>query len=225
MKVPANTVKAGQTGHARAAKSSEVEKVSDPVLYVMDGCPSGPKPITVNNCLAAANRTVSGSVEEIFCPLASGAAVVVRTEVDDPVRFLARCREQRLTHLSLPTAYWHELCAQLDTEYVAVPVTLRLAIIGGERALPARLAQWQQWAGTGVRLVNTYGPTEATIVATRCELSDAAESSAWREVPIGRPIPNARAYLLDRNLELMRDPGVCASLANPRANLVQLGPQ
>src|SRR5206468_2693397 len=57
-------------------------QVSDPVLYVMDGCPTGTKPITVNNCLAAANRTVSGSVEEIFClPLAAAKRVFV--VVDD----------------------------------------------------------------------------------------------------------------------------------------------
>jgi acyl carrier protein len=46
-----------------------------------------------------------------------------------------------------------------------------------------------------VRLVNTYGPTEATIVATRRDLTDLAPGTL---VPIGRPIPGARAHLLDR---------------------------
>ena len=46
-------------------------------------------------------------------------------------------------------------------------------------------------------VVNTYGPTETTIVATRCELSGLAPGAT---VPIGRPIPGARAYVLDRFL-------------------------
>ena len=45
-----------------------------------------------------------------------------------------------------------------------------------------------------MRLVNTYGPTEATIVATRRDLT---QPDGDPEVPIGRPIPGARVYLVD----------------------------
>ena len=57
-------------------------RLSDPVLYVIDACPAGPRPVTVSNCLAAANRTVAGSVEEIFC-LHLNAAQHVLVVVDD----------------------------------------------------------------------------------------------------------------------------------------------
>ncbi|HEX4497579.1 MAG TPA: non-ribosomal peptide synthetase, partial [Thermoanaerobaculia bacterium] len=43
--------------------------------------------------------------------------------------------------------------------------------------------------------VNTYGPTECTIVATRSELTP--ELAGAGEVPIGRPVPGLRAYVLD----------------------------
>jgi acyl-CoA synthetase (AMP-forming)/AMP-acid ligase II len=66
-----------------------------------------------------------------------------------------------------------------------------------------------------VRLVNTYGPTETTIVATWCDSLPSSSSSSLpsapsapsavknsaKTLPIGRPIPNARTYVLDANLQ------------------------
>jgi len=53
-----------------------------------------------------------------------------------------------------------------------------------------------------VRLVNTYGPTEATIVATGCDLPVAVGTAAGgRELPIGRPIPGVQAYILSDELQ------------------------
>src|SRR5205085_7027037 len=77
--------------------------------------------------------------------------------------------------------------------------SLRLTIIGGERALAERLLAWQQIATDGVRLVNSYGPTETTISATFWE-SPGEPQPAWREVPIGRPLRNMQAYILDARL-------------------------
>jgi hypothetical protein len=53
----------------------------------------------------------------------------------------------------------------------------------------------------GVQLVNTYGPTEATVVSTRCELSGpAAATASSGEAPIGRAIPGVQVCVLDRHL-------------------------
>ncbi len=74
-------------------------------------------------------------------------------------------------------------------------------IIGGEKALPARVSAWQKHVGPRTRLINTYGPTEATVVAMMVDISTApAEESAPGEVPIGSPIPNVQAYILDREM-------------------------
>ena len=55
------------------------------------------------------------------------------------------------------------------------------------------LRRWHEQVSDRVRLVNTYGPTEATIVATRGELSKAAS------VVIGHPVANVGTYLLDQD--------------------------
>jgi acyl-CoA synthetase (AMP-forming)/AMP-acid ligase II/acyl carrier protein len=133
----------------------------------------------------------------------SGAALVLRTDamLDSGSSFLQRCAERGVTVLDLPTAYWHELVERMVAEKLPLPEGLRLVIIGGERAVPERWVQWRKTVGDSVRLLNTYGPTEATVVATMADLSAWAHPDGlMREVPIGRPISNVTTYLLDRHL-------------------------
>ena len=56
----------------------------DPLLYVINGCPTGPKPISISagNCLAAANHARYGNSEEIYC-LHLNAGQQVYVIVDD----------------------------------------------------------------------------------------------------------------------------------------------
>src|SRR6185295_2947645 len=63
--------------------------------------------------------------------------------------------------------------------------------------------QWRRVAGSRVRLLNTYGPTEATVVATMSDLATGGspQETAVSRVSIGSPIDNVRAYVLDRWLE------------------------
>lgn len=142
------------------------------------------------------------SAEEIYCSLTCGATLVLRTDtmLSSAEEFLRSCDELGITVLDLPTAYWHHLTAALCAENLAVPESLRLVILGGEQAQPARVGSWLERAGEQVRLVNTYGPTETTVVATNCELSGKSKFTGSSTVPIGRPIRNAAAYVLDRFL-------------------------
>jgi amino acid adenylation domain-containing protein len=145
--------------------------------------------------LQFASISFDTSGEEIHPTLASGATLVLRPEdmALSLAHFLREVERLRITVLDLPTAYWHELAAGLGREGT-LPACVRLVILGGEKALPDRLALWREKVGPGVRLLNTYGPTEATIVASRCDLTRGPA-----EAPIGRPIPGARAYVLDRS--------------------------
>ncbi len=143
-----------------------------------------------------------GSAEEIFACLASGATLVLRDgEVPkDPAAFLRECRDKKLTVLDLPTTYWNELVAHLNSDDWDTASALRLIIIGGDVALPQRVERWQTNVGRRIRLVNTYGPTEATIVSTMCDLTSDHTS---RSVPIGRPVANTQAHILDHRLQLL----------------------
>ena len=151
--------------------------------------------------LQFASISFDTSAEEIYPALASGATLVLRTDemLSSAGAFLQKCAEWGITVLDLPTAYWHSLATALNTHSLNVPESLRLVILGGEKALRERVSQWQRRAGEQVRLINTYGPTESTIVGTSYEVSDLPAASL--EVPIGRAVRNAETYVLDSFLQ------------------------
>ncbi len=143
------------------------------------------------------------SAEEIYPCLVRGATLVLR---DDAMAgaaevFLREVERLGLTVLDLPTAYWHELVDGMAQQDLDWPAGARLVILGGEQVRADRLDVWRERVGERSRLLNTYGPTEATIVATRRELSGPRDFPA--EVPIGRPVPGARVHVVSRDLELL----------------------
>src|SRR5258708_8837032 len=114
--------------------------------------------------------------------------------------FMHYCEVWRITILDLPTAYWHALTDALNQVDLELPEAVQLVIIGGEKAALDRVAAWHERVGERVRLVNTYGPTETTVAGTMCDLRPQGESTRLKMVPIGRPLANATAYLLDESL-------------------------
>lgn len=140
------------------------------------------------------------AIEEIFPALTRGATLVLRSDrwLGSMSGFLNACRQHHITVLDLPTAFWQQLATDIAAQHLTVPDTLRLVIIGGEKALSDRLELWQNCVSPQVRLVNSYGPTEATVVTTTVELSQLSlRERGGRELPIGTPIRNATAYVLD----------------------------
>jgi amino acid adenylation domain-containing protein len=143
------------------------------------------------------------AIEEMFPAWASGAAVVCRggDATLEPLAFLRWIDEARITVLDLPTAYWHAWVDGVAAAGQELPQSLRLVVVGGERALPTSFAQWRAIGGDRMRWINTYGPTEAAVIATAFEpTDDVARESACRDLPIGRPIANTRIYLLDSRM-------------------------
>ncbi|WP_377272869.1 amino acid adenylation domain-containing protein [Peterkaempfera sp. SMS 1(5)a] len=123
-------------------------------------------------------------VEEIFPALASGA----RIELLPDGAITLTDHLDGVTVLDLPTAYWHHLVDEIDQ--IAWPDTLRLVILGGEQVHEGAVARWREHFGDRVRLVNTYGPTEATVIATAADLTGDGRP------PIGRPIGGTGIVLL-----------------------------
>jgi amino acid adenylation domain-containing protein/thioester reductase-like protein len=158
----------------------------------------------IDRMLQFASISFDAAVEEIFSTLTQGATLVLRTA--DMLRslptFLKACQETEITILDLPTAFWHQLCAELATGNIQLPPQIRLVIIGGERALPQWLEAWQEQVKPQVRLVNSYGPTEGTVVSTLCDIAGSnAVTIHGRVLPIGQAIANVSTYVLDESLQ------------------------
>jgi len=89
------------------------------------------------------------AVEEIFPTWIAGGAVVMRTE-DMPLAgsdFLRWIGERGITVLDLPTAYWHELVREMTETGEKLPKSLRLLIVGGEKASASTFASWLKCGG------------------------------------------------------------------------------
>jgi amino acid adenylation domain-containing protein/non-ribosomal peptide synthase protein (TIGR01720 family) len=138
------------------------------------------------------------SVEEIFPCLGSGGALVLATPAMlEPGHLLERCREQRVTAISVTPAVWHELSLLVEEDPERLPPSLRLVISGGDRIASERVLGWRRAVGDRVALFNSFGPTETTVA---CALYEVAGDPAG-EVSIGRPLAGARLYLVDRSLD------------------------
>lgn len=144
------------------------------------------------------------AVEEIFPTLLSGATLVLRNAERhlatgaDLMELVAR---YQLTVLDLPTAYWQEWVYEMTIQPLTIPESLRLVIVGGDKASSERLASWRKIVGNRVQWLNTYGPTEGTVIATSFDPDD--QRNDWQEgseVPIGRPIANVTIFILDQTM-------------------------
>ena len=149
-------------------------------------------------CLTPADRATllagpafDASVWELWPYLASGASIYIpddetRSSASRLVEWLAR---QSITICFLPTPLAE---AALD-ERMPSDLALRVLLTGGDRLHQAPVKSLP------FRLVNHYGPTENTVVAT-CGLVE-RKAQDENAPSIGCPIANAQVYLLDRCLQ------------------------
>ncbi|HVR95833.1 MAG TPA: amino acid adenylation domain-containing protein, partial [Thermoanaerobaculia bacterium] len=151
--------------------------------------------------LQFSSLSFDASVEEILPALVSGATLVLRDpEIWDAETLWRRAREQAITVLDSATAYWHEIARESPArpEWVAAS-PLRLVVFGGEAARPELVAAWQTGATKHIPLLNGYGITETTVASifTFLEAGRVEGDAGWETIPIGRPLANAVAYILD----------------------------
>jgi nonribosomal peptide synthetase protein VioO len=151
--------------------------------------------------------------EEILPTLTAGAALVFDDEAHTGSfrRFLRMVAERRISVLDLPTAFWHELVRHLTEEDAALPDCLRLVVIGGEAASPARLADWHLLDTGALRLLNSYGCTETTMITHATDLDRAGPDGPGLErVPIGRALPHVRELIEDTGELLIGGPALAS---------------
>lgn len=163
-----------------------------------------------DNVLQFAALNFDASIEQILAPLISGSTVCMRDdEIWDSFQFARVIEKYNLTVINPPTVYWAQLAADWAQKPESVPENnLRLVIIGGDVLKTDALQNWYKTPLKKVRLLNAYGPTEATITATTFEIPYGFSAD---RVPIGRPRANRILYVLDKDGNPV-PPGVAGEL-------------
>lgn len=135
------------------------------------------------------------STFEIWAPLLNGALLAVPkpglVSVDELAETIDRFG---VTTMFLTTALFQRL---VDTSSARLQ-SLRTLLTGGEIASPPHMARFLQ-SFPHCRLVAVYGPTENTTFSTWCDISPSATLAS--NVPIGKPIANSTAFVLDAALQ------------------------
>ncbi|APY90246.1 non-ribosomal peptide synthetase [Streptomyces alfalfae] len=150
--------------------------------------------------LAFATPSFDASVLELCASLPHGARLVVPPPGPLLGAGLAdTLRAGRITHTLLPPA----ALATLPPETPGTLPDLKTLIVGADACGPELVARWAPHH----RMVNSYGPTEATVVATW----SAPLTADGGAPPIGRPLPATGAYVLDARLRPVPD-GVIGEL-------------
>ncbi|MFG2592083.1 amino acid adenylation domain-containing protein [Streptomyces sp. NPDC048438] len=161
--------------------------------------------------LARTSPSFDASVWETWLPLLHGGSTCLVPPAlnHDPAALLARMREVGATLVQFVPS--HLSLVLTETSPDEAPTTLRAVLCGGE-PLPRNLAErvGRTWRA---EVHNLYGPTEATIDATAHHHRHGSEDAPAGEgnVPLGRPVDNTRAYVLDAGLQPV-PPGVTGEL-------------
>ena len=126
------------------------------------------------------------SVETMWSAFFVGARLLVATEA-----LATSGPDVAIALAEAGTTIWHVVPSLIALVEHPVP-TLRLINMGGEACppdLPRRLAR------PGLRLLNTYGPTETSVTATWTEVQPG------QRITIGKPLPGYTAWIVDEALQ------------------------
>ncbi len=132
------------------------------------------------------------SVQLVFLPLIHGATLVIpeKKTLQDPDGFRALLEEKSISHLDITPGFLQSLGTS------ALAASVKRIVVGGEECPPELAVYW----GNRCDFINEYGPTEGTVAATRYHYIPGVNA---KRLPVGKPVPNTRIYILDQGLQLL----------------------
>ena len=139
-------------------------------------------------------------LRDVFVPLCTGGTVCVpasRETVLDGALLAEWIDRERLEIVHATPSLLRSVLRQ-DLEGGSF-AALRTVLLAGEPVLPADVERWLSLFGERVRLVNLYGPTETTMTKLFHVVTEA--DAHGRTVPIGVPMPGARALVVDEAMQ------------------------
>ncbi|KAF9944135.1 hypothetical protein BGZ70_005007, partial [Mortierella alpina] len=139
--------------------------------------------------------TFDASTFDVWVSLLKGACIIIidRETLLDPPQLATALDFHQVTMLFLTTALLHQYVYSIGTALSR----LRYLMGAGEQGLLEAYTEVAKHGGR-VCVINTYGPTEASVTSTAYPIT--STTSKLRRLPIGRPISNTPHYVLDQHL-------------------------
>nr|WP_261994072.1 amino acid adenylation domain-containing protein [Streptomyces sp. t39] len=189
----------GSTGRPKAILSSHRNLVA--TLIGQPYLPDGPGQIW----LQSSPVSWDAFSLELWSPLLHGGSAVLQPgQKPEPALVADLTRRHRVTTLLLSATLFNFLV----DEHPEAFETVTTAFTVGEAASPAHVHKLRRLA-PGIRVLNGYGPAEVMIFATTHTVDE--DDTTRAAVPVGRPLVNKPAYILDARLALC-PPGVTGEL-------------
>lgn len=165
----------------------EHEGLSNYLAFLRRTCALEPSDVV----LQITNVAFDPFARDIFGPLSVGAKLVMPRSQDatNPRALLRLIRDSQVSLLlSITPSMLAEICASSES---ATANGLRCILTSGEALTESDVGAARRVFGAHLRVVNQYGPSEITMIATYCE------APAEGPVTIGRPVDNVAVYILD----------------------------
>ena len=142
------------------------------------------------------NSSFDAITFEVWGALLNGARLVIlpTTVVLSPEAFAAAIETHHVTAMFLTSSLFNLMAARCPQAFR----TVRHLLVGGD-AVDPRWARHILQTAPLERIINGYGPTECTTFSVTHDIRDVPEGA--KSVPIGRPLSNSQAYVLDWNLQ------------------------
>ncbi|KAJ5985395.1 hypothetical protein N7522_012591 [Penicillium canescens] len=181
----------GSTGKPKGIPLTNAN-IRTPILGVSDRVPLGREVV-----LQQSGQGFDAAVFQIFIALANGGTVIMADNRDDPAKLATVMGDENVTCTTLIVS---EMQALLKYGYDQLRncSSWRIAMVAGEAFTVHLLDQFRALNRPDLKVINAYGPTEASICSSLSEVSLEQTNSTEDSIPIGRAIANYGTYIVDQ---------------------------
>ncbi|WP_040695684.1 non-ribosomal peptide synthetase, partial [Nocardia vinacea] len=159
--------------------------------------------------------TFDASVWEPLAPLLTGGRTVIATHdgYRDTQYLTEVIAAEQVTVTSFVPSLLTVFAGTVDSAALS---SVRMLLVGGEAFTGEAVEAFRKLGRPDITLINLYGPTEFTVNATHAAVGEVVRGA----VPIGAPVWNTQAYVLDARLHPV-PPGVAGELYLSGAQLAR----
>ncbi|OZY86396.1 hypothetical protein CBP51_05045 [Cellvibrio mixtus] len=162
-------------------------------------------PDYVEGAVVSSTLAFDATVGSLYPPLFCGRYIELLPDDENMLDDLERCllRTDRSLMFKITPAHLAAIAGK--DELQKNPVSRHVLVIAGEQLLARNLYRWKTSLLPAAELINEYGPTETTVGSTTFHgVNDMViRADSANAVPIGRPVDNARLYILDKQHQLV----------------------